>query len=100
MHKKIQLQLSPAVAFNEQLLKEEVAQALQLQHQAFLIKLNKRSIDARSRNIKINLTLDVFIDEIPVIEKIEFPYHDISHAKKPVILLVPVRPGYLLLCVV
>ncbi|MBL7916811.1 MAG: FAD-binding protein, partial [Bacteroidia bacterium] len=82
MQKKIQLQVSPAVAFNEQLLKEEVIQALQLHNQSIHLKLNKRSIDARSRNIKINLTLDVFIDEIPVIEKIEFPYRTVLHAKK------------------
>lgn len=82
MQKKIQLQVSPAVAYNEQLLKEEVIQALQLHNQNIHLKLNKRSIDARSRNIKINLTLDVFIDEIPVIEKIEFPYRIVSQAKK------------------
>jgi len=78
MQKKIQLQLSPSVAFNEQLLKEEVKNALGLDTALFYIKPLKRSIDARSRNIKVNVSVHVFIDEIPQQEPIDFKYQDVS----------------------
>jgi uncharacterized FAD-dependent dehydrogenase len=83
MQKKIQFQVSPQIAFNEQLLKEEVKENLQItSDQKFFIKPLKRSIDARSRNIKVNLTLDIFIDEEPIAEKISFDYNDVSQSKK------------------
>jgi uncharacterized protein len=68
MKKTIQLQLSPRVAYSEQLLKEEIAEQLSLKNSdQFFIQPVKRSIDARGRNIKINLTVDVYINEnIPV----------------------------------
>lgn len=68
MKKSIQLQLPPKVAYSEQLLKEEIREQLFLKpSEQFFIQPVKRSIDARGRNIKINLTVDVFINEnIPV----------------------------------
>lgn len=64
MKKTIQLQLPAPTAFNEQLLKEEIAAQLSLKPgDTFSIQPVKRSIDARGRNIKINLTVDVYINE-------------------------------------
>ncbi|HRD37788.1 MAG TPA: FAD-binding protein, partial [Bacteroidia bacterium] len=64
MKKTIQLQLPATTAFNEQLLKEEIAAQLSLNpNDTFSIQPVKRSIDARGRNIKINLTVDVYINE-------------------------------------
>lgn len=64
MKKTIQLQLPPQTAFNEQLLKEELAFQLSLNpNDAISIQPVKRSIDARGRAIKINLTVDVYINE-------------------------------------
>lgn len=64
MKKTIQLQLPAPTAFNEQLLKEEIAAQLSLKpSDTFSIQPVKRSIDARGRNIKINLTVDVYINE-------------------------------------
>lgn len=83
MQKKIQLQVTPEIAYNEHLLKDEISQHfLSDKTKPFSLKLLKRSIDARSRNIKINLTLDVFIDEAPEIEKITFDYKDVSRSAK------------------
>jgi uncharacterized protein len=66
MKKTLQLQLPPHVAYNEQLLKTEVALSLSLKEtDTFFIQPAKRSIDARSRNIKINLTVDVYVNETP-----------------------------------
>ncbi len=64
MKKTIQLQLPPQTAFNEQLLKEEIRSSLFLNPgDTFFVQPAKRSIDARGRNIKINLTVNVFINE-------------------------------------
>jgi uncharacterized protein len=79
----LQLQLPPQTAFNEALLKEEVRNSLQLKsNDVFFIKPHKRSIDARSRNIKINLTLKVFVNETPPQEPICFEYKDVGSSKR------------------
>jgi uncharacterized FAD-dependent dehydrogenase len=83
MQTKLQLQVSPATALNEALLKEEVKQQLSLKEQATLhIKILKRSIDARGRSIKINLSVLAAVDEELVSEKIEFDYRDTASSKK------------------
>lgn len=83
MQKKIQLQVTPSVAANEQLLKAEVSQALGVKaNQSLHIKLAKRSIDARSRNIKVNLTIDAFIDEPVATHQITFDYKQVGNAKQ------------------
>ncbi len=81
MQQKIQIQVSPAIAYNEQLLKQEIKQFLNLKNQTFFVKPLKRSIDARNRNIKVNLTLQVFVDEQEQTEKINFDYKDVSKSK-------------------
>jgi uncharacterized FAD-dependent dehydrogenase len=83
MQKKIQLQVSPEVANNESSLKEEVKREIALKEFSSLnIKILKRSIDARGRKIKINLTLLAAIDEQIIPEKILFEYPDVFHSKK------------------
>ena len=58
MQTKIQLKVSPQTAVNEQQIKEEVKQQLRLKEDSKLfVKVLKRSIDARSRSIEINLTV-------------------------------------------
>ncbi len=83
MQTKLQLQLSPETALNELLLKEEVKQQLSLKPDSVLnIKVLKRSIDARGRKIRINLTVLAAVDEEIPSEKMEFVYQDVSHSKK------------------
>jgi len=83
MQTKVQLKVSPQTAVNEQLLKEEVKQQLQLKENSTLfIKILKRSIDARSRKIEINLTVLAAIDEALPLENIELNYNDVSASAK------------------
>jgi uncharacterized FAD-dependent dehydrogenase len=83
MQTKIQIQVSPQTAVNEQLLKEEVREQLSLKETSSLqIKITKRSIDARGRKIKINLTLLAAVDEELPHEKIELHYSDVSSSAK------------------
>lgn len=83
MLKQLQLQVSPATANNEILLKEEVALHLGFNPNiSFTIKILKRSIDARNRNIKINLTLVAAINELIPQEDFHFNYTNVLDAKR------------------
>ena len=58
MIQTLSIQVSPKIAANEFLLKKTVAEQLPLSmNDIHEVRITKRSIDARSRNIKITLTL-------------------------------------------
>jgi uncharacterized FAD-dependent dehydrogenase len=88
MKKTLQLQLPPHVAFNEQLLKQEVALQFSLKEQDTLfIKPLKRSIDARSRNIKINLSVEAFVNETPEPFDFKPSYSNVTSSSKTVTII-------------
>jgi uncharacterized FAD-dependent dehydrogenase len=83
MIKRVQIRTSPSEAVNEQLLKEIVRKELGCKISDTLqIKILRRSIDARKKNIKINLTLDAGVNENLGEERINFIYTDVSRSKK------------------
>ncbi|WP_317899220.1 NAD(P)/FAD-dependent oxidoreductase [Aurantibacillus circumpalustris] len=83
MQTKIQLQVSPQTALSEALLKEEIKQQLSLEENNTLhLKILKRSIDARGRKIRINLTVLASVDEEILSEKIQLNYPDVSSSQK------------------
>lgn len=87
MKKELNISLSPKQASDEQFYKPVLAEKLHVsEDQIKLIQLKRRSIDARQRNIRMNLAFDVYIDELPEIRKIEFHYEDVSR-KEPVIVV-------------
>jgi uncharacterized FAD-dependent dehydrogenase len=93
MKKEIQLVLPPNIAFNEQLLKQEVGEGLGFKESdTFFVKPLRRSIDARSRNIKINLKVEVIINEPVIDEAIVMDYKDVS-ASKHVITIIGAGPA-------
>ncbi|MBS1651719.1 MAG: FAD-binding protein [Bacteroidetes bacterium] len=78
---KISFQTTPAVANNSALLKEELKQQLGLKESDIIyFNIEKKSIDARNRNIKINLTISYSVNEELLLEKIHFNYKDVSSA--------------------
>jgi uncharacterized protein len=80
MSKKIQIQVNPQTASNETLLKEEVRLLEGLSPASPLfIKVLRRSIDARGRSIKINLSILVSQEEVPE-EKITLAYKNVDAA--------------------
>ncbi len=89
MVEQITIHISPQDAVNEAFIKEKIAITLGVDKNnitGFTIK--KRNIDARSRNIKINLTLEVFINEqltTPIVEKYFFKEVN-AHSKKVIII--------------
>ncbi len=88
MQQEFQIQVNPEVAQNQEQLKQIVAKKNSLQ--VFNIKhieILKRSIDARQKNIKINLKVKVFINEDFIDKPVELPnYKDVSKAKEVIII--------------
>lgn len=50
-----------------------------------LARIIKRSVDARSRNIKVNLTVQLFIDNEPTPPPVHFDYPDVSGATEVIV---------------
>jgi len=88
MKKNITLELPPEIAFDEVLFHQYLQNYLQIQHElSFYVRIIKRSIDARSRNIKININAEVFIDEIPENTfETQTAYKDVSNAQSAIIV--------------
>jgi uncharacterized FAD-dependent dehydrogenase len=88
MKKEINVAIAPHIAYNEQLLKQEIAEQLSLQkNDVFHIKILKRSIDARSRNIKINLKIGVWINEPINYEALNINYKEVVNSKKEIVII-------------
>ena len=89
MPTELQLQVSPEIAANENLLYEHVAQLVRvstkLVHKVVILK---RSIDARQKSIKVNLKVSVYlIDEKYTEQKIELPnYNNVSNKQEVIIV--------------
>ena len=77
MQKQLTLSVSPEMAADENLLKQCVRDELGLKTDSVLtVKLRKRSVDSRSRKIRVNLSIEVFIDEVPDPVNFPYPYRD------------------------
>ncbi|HRG01800.1 MAG: FAD-binding protein [Bacteroidia bacterium] len=88
MKKELNLAIAAHIAYDEQLLKQEVAEQLSLKStDTFFIKPLRRSIDARSRNIKVNLKLAVWINELVTDDDLGIQYHDVSNSSKTITII-------------
>lgn len=66
MKKELHLTLPPRIAFEESLLRNAVCDKLSLSPQdGFSFRITHRDIDARSREIKVNLRLEAYVGESP-----------------------------------
>ncbi len=88
MKQELNLVLSPEDASNELVIKQIASKQLGADpSEITFVKILKRSIDARSRNIKINLKIEVYINEAaPAPGNYKINYPDVS-AKKPVLII-------------
>ena len=84
----LQLRVLPEVAYDAANLRNDVAQRLEVSpQQIHAIRPVKRSIDARQRQVMVNLTLEVFIDEDPTSLSYErIHYGDVSRAPQAVVV--------------
>jgi len=88
MKKNLLLTLPVAIAFDEGKLHHCIKSELQIKdEQKFSIRILKRSIDARQRNIKVNLQADVFVDEpMDSLFQNSFAYTDVSKQQQVIII--------------
>jgi len=88
MHQELQLTLSPMLGYDAILLKEYVRKELQLSEtdQLHIIPL-RRSLDARSRSVKVNLKVAVYVNEEIPKSQIQIPeYKNVTHAQEVIIV--------------
>lgn len=88
-----QLRILPEQAASEQSLKQYISREKGLDVRTInAIRILKRSIDARQRTIYVNLTIRVFVNEIPSEE--EFERTDYPNVEgRPVVIVVGAGPG-------
>ena len=88
MKKELNLVVAAHIAYDEQLLKQEVAEQLSLKtSDTFFIKPLRRSIDARSHTIKVNLRLAVWINEPVTEDDLGIKYQEVSNAKNNITII-------------
>jgi len=88
MKEQLNLRLAPEVAYDAARLRAEVARELGvLPRDLAAVQIRRRSIDARQRNVFVNLGLDVYIGEEPPAAAFEpIEYGDVSAAKSVVVV--------------
>ena len=92
MQYKIQITVLPHEAFINETLKKVVARKLQINADEISdIVIEKKSIDARQRQPKINLGLKVFCGEKAVVAPANFNYHNVGN--KPEVLIIGSGPA-------
>ena len=78
MQNKIQLTLSPEEAAFDDKIKKAAALYLGMPEDSFIFRISRKSIDARSRDIKMNLWLDISKPQENSHWKMEFEFQDVS----------------------
>lgn len=88
MQTQITLELSPEAAADEALVKRAAAKKAGLDPESITaVETVKRSIDARKREIKILLRLDIYVGERPKPPVTpQFTYRDVRNAKRAIII--------------
>ena len=88
-----QLRATPEIAADEEKLKHHLAQQLRIDARTITaLRIRKRSIDARQRQIFVNLGVEMFVNAMPPKQDFEpVEYNDVSHAES--IVVVGAGPG-------
>ena len=93
MIQELQLRVLPEQAANEQSIKLYVAREKGLDTRTIkAIRILKRSIDARQRTIYINLTIRIYINELPTDDEYLHTYYPIVD-EGPEVIVVGAGPG-------
>lgn len=93
MINELQIRVSPAIAANEDLLKDYIAKECSMDKRTiYYVRILRRSIDARQRRVSVNLKVRLFVNEIPEEETfITTEYKDVSSC--PQVVVVGAGPG-------
>ncbi|MEP1151345.1 MAG: FAD-dependent oxidoreductase [Balneola sp.] len=88
MQKELQIRVVPEVAAKQDLLKKYIAKTTDINSSEIThIEILKRSIDARQKQVKINLKIQVYVGEEFEEEEISTPDYKTVHDKKSVIII-------------
>lgn len=87
MPQKVTLTLSPKQAADAELYTTIAARRLSIDRRCVaLVRVVKRSIDARQRAVKVNLTLEIYEDHEGEPDPIHFEYGDVAKATEVVVI--------------
>ena len=87
MPKTITLQLSPKQSADVETYTTMACRQMGISRSDIaLVRVVKRSIDARRSPVKVNLSLEVFVDQEPQPAPIHFDYPDVSHSTEVVVV--------------
>ncbi len=87
MAKTITLQLSPKLSSDAKYYAPIVAKKLGVsQSQIALLRIVKRSVDARRGNLKVNLTIEAYLDSEQRPEELHFEYPSVAHKTKVIVV--------------
>ena len=87
MPKTITMQLSPKQAADEKFYIAQAARTIGIrQSDIALARVVKRSIDARQRMAKVNLTLEIYVDQEPQPEPLHFDYPSVEHGTEVIVV--------------
>lgn len=88
MYREVQLSVLPWEAVDSELLRDYVGKKVGVKPERIEhIDILKRSVDARQRTVRVNLTIGAHIDRMEVREKVFIPaYRDVSGARPVVVV--------------
>lgn len=87
MPQQITLQLSPQQAADPETFASLAARQLGVaRSDVALVRVVKRSVDARQRRIRVNLTLEIYIDREPLPDPVHFDYPQVG-GRTPVVIV-------------
>lgn len=86
LKKVFQISVLPEIAFDQQRLREEIAQKFELKPD-FKYQITKRSIDARRKPVKYALAVEVAIDEALTERRVHFDYSPIGKNVEEIVII-------------
>jgi uncharacterized protein len=93
MGKLVQINLNPAAAADESILRKIASSLAGIdQSEVTVLRVIKRSVDARKKNIRVNLTVEVFSSEDTVLQAIT-PFIPIDVSVKQEVIIVGAGPA-------
>lgn len=93
MGKQIQINLNPAAAADESSIKKIAASLAGIEPEAITsLRVIKRSVDARKKNIRVNLTVELFTGQDPSIPAI-IPFKPVNVKDKQEVIIIGAGPA-------
>lgn len=87
MQKTIETTLRPEEAFDPEVFKEVILKRARIDNPEAVVRPLRRSIDARSRNVKVNIKAQVFLnEEVPPLLSYKRDYPDVTNADSVIVV--------------